>query len=441
MLSKLLSTALAFFTLVSNFSGLFARTAKIEAPSDNFIPVMRFTVASDVHIQVPGDIQCHRMAKMLRTSYAIAQADTHYNKLDGVMFAGDITDNGWRSEYLAFQSIINAGVKDETQPMVIIAKSHDCSMYKKDALDLFESLSGLTTDFHHVRNGFHFIGISTTHDRDTDDKYTQTQLDWLDAQLAQAVADDPAKPIFVTHHEHVSNTVYGSREELGERWTAPEFYDVLAPYPQVVDFSGHSHYPLNDPRSIWQGDFTALGTGTMDYFEFTVDDVKTFHPKNNKKASQMWVVEADANNRLKLRGYDLMADAFVCEYLIEKPADKINFAYTPDQMAANSTPPVFAEGTDVKTKKLIDGSHSVDIPAARSTDGKIIFIYRVYVLDEAENPVADFWELSGYYFTPPPKTVRVKIGKLEKGSYTLKAVAENAYGMQSEPITKTLTVK
>lgn len=441
MLSKILSTTLAFFTLVSNFTGLFGRTVKIEAPGDDFVPVMRFTVASDVHIQVPGDIQCHRMAKMLRTSYAIAQADTHYNKLDGVMFAGDITDNGWRSEFLAFQSIINAGVKDETQPMVIIAKSHDCTMYKKDALDLFESLSGLTTDFHHVRKGFHFIGISTTHDRDTDDKYTQTQLDWLDAQLSQAAADDPAKPIFVTHHEHVANTVYGSREEFGERWGTPEFYDILARYPQVVDFSGHSHYPLNDPRSIWQGDFTALGTGTMDYFEFTVDDVKTFHPKNNKKASQMWVVEADANNRLKLRGYDLMADAFVCEYLIEKPADKDTFAYTPDQMADNSTPPVFAEGTEVKTKKLIDGSYGVDIPAARSTDGKIIFIYRVYVLDEAENPVADFWELSGYYFTPPPKTVRVKIGKLEKSNYTLKVVAENAYGMQSDPITKTLTVK
>ncbi|HZK39274.1 MAG TPA: hypothetical protein VFD23_03870, partial [Clostridia bacterium] len=104
MLSKILSTTLAFFTLVSNFTGLFGRTVKIEAPGDDFVPVMRFTVASDVHIQVPGDIQCHRMAKMLRTSYAIAQADTHYNKLDGVMFAGDITDNGWRSEFLAFQS-------------------------------------------------------------------------------------------------------------------------------------------------------------------------------------------------------------------------------------------------------------------------------------------------------------------------------------------------
>ncbi len=441
MLSKLISAALALFTAVSNFAGLFTRVADIEPPAGDFVPVLRFTAVSDVHIEIPGDVRCRRMAKMLKTSYAIAQADEHYKKLDGVLFAGDITDSGMGIQYLAFQSIMNAGLKAETQPMVIVAKSHDCKTQGKDALDFYESLSGLTTDFHYVLNGFHFIGISTTHDRDTDVKYTQTQLGWLDAQLAQAIADDPAKPIFVTHHEHVANTVYGSRESLGEGWSTPEFYDILARYPQVVDFSGHSHYPLNDPRSIWQGDFTALGTSSLNYFEFTVDDVRTVHPKNNKKAAQMWVAEADANNRVRLRGYDLIADAFVCEYLIENPSDKSTFAYTPEQMAANSAVPVFAEGTAAKTKKLLDGTYRVDIPAAQSTDEKIVFLYRVFVLDEAGNPINDFWELSGYYFTPPPETVCVNIGKLEKGTYQLKIIAENAYGMQSEPVTQNLTVK
>ncbi len=441
MLSKLISAALALFTAVSNFAGLFVRVADIEAPAGDFIPVLRFTATSDVHIQVPGDVRCQRMAKMLQTSYAIAQADKHYNKLDGVLFAGDITDSGMGLQYLAFQSIMNAGLKQETQPMVIIAKSHDCKTQGKDALDFYESLSGLTTDFHYVLGGFHFIGIATTHDKSTDVKYTQTQLGWLDAQLALAAADDPEKPIFITHHEHVANTVYGSRESFGERWGTPEFYDILARYPQVVDFSGHSHYPLNDPRSIWQGDFTALGTASLNYFEFTVDDVKTVHPKNNKKAAQMWVVEADANNRVRLRGYDLIADAFVCEYLIENPSDKSTFAYTPEQMAASSAAPVFADGTTVKTKKLIDGTTRVDIPAAQSTDEKIVFLYRVFVLNETGNPVGNFWELSGYYFTPPPETVSVNIGKLDKGTFTLKIVAENAYGMQSEPVTQILTVK
>ena len=38
--------------------------------------------------------------------------------------------------------------------------------------------------------------------------------------------------------------------------------DVLAKYPQVVTFSGHLHFPLNDPRSIWQASFTSFGCGS-----------------------------------------------------------------------------------------------------------------------------------------------------------------------------------
>lgn len=441
MVAKLISMVLALFTASTNFLGLFVRVPEIETPADDFTPVLRFTAASDVHIEIPADVRCQRMAKMLKTSYAIAEADESYKKLDGVIFAGDVTNAGIGLQYLAFQSIINSNMKKETQPMVIIAKSHDCSTYKKDALTLYETLSGLTTDYHYVLNGFHFIGISTTHDKTTDVKYTETQLIWLDEQLAEAVAGDPEKPIFVAHHEHVADTVYGSREALGEGWGTPEFNEIFSKYPQIVDFSGHSHYPLNDPRSIWQGDFTAVGTSSLNYFEFTVDDVRTVHPQNNKKAAQIWVVEADANNRVRLRGYDLNSDTYVCEYMIEKPSDKSTFVYTPEQMAARSSAPAFDAGTTVSAIRNIDCTYSVNIPAAKSTDENIVFLYRVYVCDKDGNPVNDFWELSGYYFVPAPETVRVNIGKLEKGTYTLKAVAENAYGMQSEPVTTTLTVK
>lgn len=441
MLTQLVSSSLAFFTAIANLMGLFIPAPAIRPPADDFVPVLRFTVASDVHIQTHADEKTRRMTKMLKTSYAIAEADERYDRLDGVMFAGDITDQGRYIQYLAFESVLGANLKPGTQPMVIVAKSHDGNTYGKKAMNFFESLSGLTTDFHYVLNGFHFVGISTTHDPDAADTYTAEQLRWLDEQLALAAAADPTKPIFVTHHEHVEGTVYGSRSALGERWGTPVFYEVLAKYPQVVDFSGHSHYPLNDPRSIWQGDFTALGTSSLNYYEFTVDDVKTVHPENYRKAAQMWVVEADANNRLRLRGYDLMADAFVCEYIIENPADKDSFAYTPAKMLAASAAPVFEQGTQLQVKRKLDKTYRVDIPAANATDGKVVFLYRVFVLNERGETVAAHWELSGYYFTPPPTVVGVNIGKLAKGEYTLRVVAENAYGMQSEAITAPLTVK
>ena len=441
MAAKLISVVLALFTALTNFLGLFVRVPKIEPDAGSFKPVLRFTVASDVHIKSYNDVRSRRMAKMLKTSYAIAQADKYYKNLDGVLFAGDSADSGLAFQFYTFQSVLNANLRKGTQPMVIVAKSHDCGTYKKDALSFYETLSGLTTDYHYVLNGFHFIGISTTHDKDTDAKYTQTQLEWLDKQLALAAAGDPGKPIFVAHHEHVANTVYGSREALGEGWGTPEFTAIFSKYPQIIDFSGHSHYPLNDPRSIWQGDFTAVGTASLNYFEFTVDDVRTVHPDNYQNAAQMWIVEADAANRVRLRGYDLISGTTVCEYMIEKPSDKSTFAYTPKKMAESSSSPVFNSGAALTVSKKADCTYKVDIPAAKSTDGKIIFLYRVYVCDKNENPLNNFWGLSGYYFVPAPETVSVNIGKLGKGDYILKAVAENAYGMQSEPVTVSLTVK
>src|SRR5665647_2070516 len=173
---------------MSNFKEILIHDAEIETAADAFMPVLRFSVVSDVHIQRYNDIRSRRMAKMLKTNYAIAQADEHYKKLDGVIFAGDSADTGAGSQFMTFQSVLSANIKKETKPMVIIAKAHDCGAYKKGALTFFETLSGLTTDYHHVLKGFHFIGISTTRDQDTDVKYTKKQLAWLDTQLAKAAA-------------------------------------------------------------------------------------------------------------------------------------------------------------------------------------------------------------------------------------------------------------
>ena len=53
--------------------------------------------------------------------------------------------------------------------------------------------------------------------------------------------------------------------------------DTLSAYPNAVAFSGHSHWTLNDERSIWQGAFTAVSvpslscTGVMDGYENGAD--------------------------------------------------------------------------------------------------------------------------------------------------------------------------
>ena len=57
-----------------------------EIPQDDFIPVMRFVATSDTHIETLGDIGCQRASAMLKTAYAISDADEDYKKLDAVVF-------------------------------------------------------------------------------------------------------------------------------------------------------------------------------------------------------------------------------------------------------------------------------------------------------------------------------------------------------------------
>ena len=435
-MSKLLALFLALLTAVSSLCG---RTIPVKAPADSgaFTPVIRFIAASDTHVECWLDIESRRIQKMLRLGYAVADADEAYNALDAVLIAGDLTDDGRKDQFNAVSAAINSCLKEGTRFLGVTAESHDGNaMSRKEVHDYYTALTGDSPDFHTVVNGFHFIGLSASGNDDS--HYDEGQIAWLRAQLEEATAEDPDRPVFVMHHEHVRGTVYGSSDYEG--WGVPYFTDVLNDFPQVVDFSGHSHYPLNDPRSLWQGNFTAVGTGAIYYSEFTIDDVRTYHPDDSRRTATCWIVEVDANNRVRLRGLDILAQEFLCEYILENPADPANRDYTPEKRAAASLPPVFTEGAALKVTKPA-GDVKITAPAAQSADGMPVVLYRATAYDADGNEAAKTWTLPAYYTAGEQKKVSLKLTGLDKGAYEIRVVAETAYGVQSEPLTAPLTVR
>lgn len=432
MTAKLASLMVAIATLITSFFSMFIC---VEAPEDktDFTPVVRFAVCSDSHIATMGDKSCSRIVKALKLAYAVSDSDKEYNQLDAFLIAGDISDKGWKSQFCGFKAVTDLFLRDETTLVPILAKSHDGYTKAKGTLEYFSELMGCSNDIHYIINGYHFIALSTS--KIVEDQYSEYQRQWLDEQLAEAVKDDATKPIFVMHHEHNTGTVYGSSEIDG--WGIDYFNDILAKYPQVVDFSGHSHYPLNDPRSIWQGDFTAIGTGSLAYMEFTVDETRKIHPTGYQQEAQFWIVEVDANNSIRLRGIDLTEAKVLCEYIINNPADKAQRQFTPEQQAAKSKAPVFDDGAKLKITKSF-GNVTIKLPVAKSTDGMPIFLYRAYVYDADGNEVASQWALPKYYSYTQKDNIKIKIKDLKKGKYTVKVVAETAYGVQSQPLIGTI---
>lgn len=425
ILSLLVSLATFVLSLVAPFNAVTA-----PKDEDDFEPVLRFVIASDTHIETIGDTRCHRIQKILKLAYSDAKQSNTYQKLDAAVFAGDLTDDGRYDEFIGFRSAVDSvRKKDETQFLAVVAKSHDGNTLSKKSLSVYESLSGLDSDFHVVINGFHFIGLSAS--KTQGDHYSEYQRDWLREQLNEAAAADPSKPIFVTHHEHVKDTVYGSSDVDG--WGIDYFKDIFEQYPQIIHFSGHSHYPLNDPRSIWQGAFTAVGTGAVYYAELTVDGENCVHPTHYRSIAQAWIVEVSAQNEVRLRGFDALSGELLCKYTLHDVANARAREYTPEQELAASSAPAFASDASVSVRKKIGGKISVTVPAAESTDGSIIFMYRLKVTDKDGKIVDEQKLVNDYWLANSYKTIRFTTEA--KSGCTVSVIAENAFGMESEPLT------
>ncbi|MBR2589289.1 MAG: metallophosphoesterase [Clostridia bacterium] len=396
-----------------------------------FVPVIRFVASSDSHVRDDDDLTAGRIGTMMEQAYAFAGEDAQYTNVDALLIAGDVTNDGTQSEFDKLKDAVYGALKQDTRFLAVAAKNHDgYDMSRSEVRSAISAVTGNDADFHVVINGYHFIGISVS--SHSMSHYDDEQLAWLKEQLDAATAEDANKPVFVMQHEHVKDTVYGSSDF--ERWYVKHFSELFKQYPQIVDFSGHSHYPLNHPNSVWQGEFTAIGTGAIYYTDYTAEDLHDFSDDaTNKNVSNYWLVELDAANNMRLRGIDLVAGKVLCDYYLENPANPQNRNFTPEKKAQASTAPVF-EADDKLLLEAHEGGCTVTIPAAKSTDGMPVVLYRAYATDESGKVIVKTWTLPWYFDADAGDTVSLELRGLGKGNYKVSVVAETAYGVQSEAL-------
>lgn len=431
-MKKLICLLLAVLMLC----GLTVTASAADAETAEFVPVLRFVLASDTHILGDNDSEEQRIQKMMELAYKEAERDKSYQTIDALLIAGDLTNDGVKDEFERFWGAVSASLKGETRFLGVVAKNHDgYEMGRSELRGYYEQLTGNDADFHVVIGGYHFIGLSVS--ANASKHYDKDQLKWLDEQLAEATAADAEKPVFVMHHEHVRNTVYGSSSFDG--WGVKYFTDILKNYPQVVDVSGHSHYPINHPGSIWQGAFTALGTGAVYYSEFTIDKARCYHPADAYKTSTFRIVELDAQNNMRLRGYDVLAGEQICEDILPNPAKAENRDYAPDKREAASLAPAFGDTAEITAEKEF-GKLTVTVPAAASQDGMPVVLYRAELKTKSGKSCDKVWALPPYYRAAKSTSATLEFTDLPAGEYTVFVTAENAYGKASEPLELTVTV-
>ena len=421
-----------FASILTMFSPVPDVTPMQVEQDSSFVPVLRFVVSSDSHVKKFGDMGCERIMKMIETGYAAAEADENYKTLDAAVLVGDTTNTGLPSTFYGIRAAVSKVLKDETDFLAVAAKNHD-SYLGRVSRGYISGISEDKADFHKVINGYHFIGLSAC--ADIIFHYSRAQINWLDKQLAEAVADDPSKPVFVFQHEHIAGTVYGSLSE--DSWGVDFLTETLEKYPQVIDISGHSHYPANDPRSIWQGAFTALNDGGLAYYEFTIDGRNSQHPESSDNMAHILLVEVDADNNVKVRVCDLNAEKVLAEFMIDNVTEPVKTKYAHDARKAAATAPVFTSAPDVK----VNGK-TVSVTTAPAVPGNddVVFIYRLKILGTTNNTLVSQKKLGDYYKTDDCADITFT-ADLEPGEYTAVITAEDAWGIAGESETVTFEVQ
>ena len=410
-----------------------------EAYFADFQPVLRFAALSDCHIDDQGtELEEQRLVKVLQTARS-------YGKLDAVVVAGDFVDYGTLTSMEKFRDLLKQNTETDTKFLISLG-NHEYYVDKENTASRFESVFGAPINEHLVINGFHFIKISPDV---TGNAYDPATVAWLEQELAAAAADDATKPIFVAQHHAIKNTLFLSDYTVA----VDNLHPVLAKYPQVVDFSGHSHYPLHNPRQIWQGEYTALGTGTLSYHALIINNLElppwhtavhdgtdgswTLGHKKNKDGGEFYLVEADANGAVMIIAYDVNADAEVCRYYIRKPSDPSTFRYTDARIAASQAP-VFPVGATAAVSNILYNGFDLTFPQATCDD--LVESYRVEVYS-GENLVNTTILTSCFYLPEVPATMVAKVRGLQASTeHTVKVYAVNAYNKDcAEPLTATVT--
>ncbi len=406
-------------SVVSCFQGIgTAKTTEMPVTPDDFVPSIRFAVCSDTHNRNDN------VAEMMDRCYELYDNDPVYAGIDLFGFCGDMTSVGENKDMDAFKKAVDEHIKGDTELLVLLG-NHE--LKNSASREYFTELFGVEPDRHITVNGFHFISISNTYEN----SFSISASIWASKEADKAVADTPDMPVFVFQHPHNFATVYGSTV-----WASPQLNSAWSGKSNIVNFSGHSHYPMNDPRSIWQGSYTALGCGGMNYFELEKDFVVGQHPEGYDNAAQFYIVEADNDGSVRILCYDLVSDSFFGEeYYIEDVNDPSCFAYTYKNRSANSTAPVWNEGTKISLQKNENGEYILSFDKAE--DKLIVQNYKIKITRNGL-PVYSKTHLSDYYLVNTDSTASFNLGELELKAgreYKIEITAVNAYYQLSQPIT------
>ena len=429
--------------------------------------VLSLGVVSDVHVNQQA--QANKWKSALQQFKAKA-LENDSNGMAGVLVVGDLIDQPSNNQLSLFKSTLESEIDVKKTPMIYTIGNHDVPRYAWASTmvsdvaymrnmfgnDYFQTDQDqeMRTKYearHCVIGDYHILCVSPNGDQPI--VYDPTVVTWLDNQLAAITSAEPEKYVIVLTHPMIKNTVYGSRlgEEggiwdstLSHYWATDALTPVLRKYPQAIVFGGHLHFPLNDPRSVWQGDFSVFGCASVRYMALEngkyedMSSATVMKDCNDFSQGNLLQFDASGNMRvLRMDFYnkDVIGEPIVSSYPTSDKGHLTKYNHTTLSLA-NAAPSLSTLNVDVT-----DGIATAKWAAG--TDDEFVHHY-VLTLKKGGAVVTTMKILADFYKSAKTSGMRKEwtrsLGNVTDGTYELTLEAFDSWDAAAKPLKKTFQV-
>ena len=429
-------------------------------------PNIIFGVISDLHVTTPESTIAFRRALAYFRDTGVA----------AVVVSGDLSDWGLKSGLKYVADAWYDVFPDDRAPdgrkveKLFCTGNHDYDGYWYGDMTLDMHVQGYSEEESLVRLGMKKCWEEVFHEpfaqvrRRTVKGYDFISSEWKDGKDGFKEAEawfaanggtlDPKKPFFVFTHYPFRGTT--SCSGGGDAYSG----SVLAKFRNAVAFTGHCHWTLNDERSIWQGEYTAIAVPSMSYTSIPGGYENGYDKRDGKSKRSMPIIPAREylkeaqgyvvsvfDDRMEIERRDFTEGVEAAPMWIVTPPAGDSSRYAHPNSRKRASVPQFPSGAKVRTytSNFETRNYSwtikmmLEFPSACALGGRVFdYEVRVEMEDGTVAAVKKFLAPAFYRLErDEPKSQRFAIDAMdlpERGKYRLRVYPRNCFGDCGRPI-------